>query len=253
MTGRESGVQTVRRALELIDIIAESREPIAVSVLAEAAGVPAPTVYRLLRTLIAAGYVRQLPSRRYVLGVHLMRLGKIAGASLDRNVEPYLHRLVSATGETSNFAMLDGDMIVYVAQAPSPHSMRMFTEIGRRVYPHSTGVGKAILSLMSKGQVIQLLNRTGLPALTDRTHTSVAEILDDLQLIRERGWAEDDGEQEIGVRCMAVPIRMADFPAAISISGPTARVTHQSMESFAPILGDVAENLAEALRSDSSL
>ena len=95
--------------------------------------------------------------------------------------------------------------MVYVAQVPSPHSMRMFTEVGRRVLPHCTGVGKALLSVLPDDQVRAILARTGMPAQTEHTITSPEELVAELAVIRARGYAIDDAEQEAGVRCVAVP------------------------------------------------
>ena len=119
-------------------------------------------------------------------------------------------------------------MVVYVAQVPSRHAMRMFTEIGRRVLPHCTGVGKAMLSQLPDDEVKSLVQRTGMPALTDRTITDLDALLADLELIRRRGWAEDNGEQEIGVRCLAVPVLGTGIAAALSVSGPEARITPEA-------------------------
>jgi IclR family acetate operon transcriptional repressor len=247
MSDSDGGVQSVRRAFELLEFIADAGDTVAVSALSVASGLPLPTVYRLLRTLVTMGYVRQLPSRRYALGPRLIRLRDTAGRALGAAAEPFLLRLVESTGETSNLAVLDGDMIVYMAQVPSKHSMRMFTEIGRRVLPHCTGVGKALLAQLSNDTVAQIVRRTGMPAQTDRTLTTVEALIADLDLIRSRGWAEDDGEQEVGVRCLAAAIPGIDVPAAVSISGPTARVTRDAAWRIAPVLLEVTADLAKAM------
>src|SRR3989442_10178907 len=116
---------------------------------------------------------------------------------------PHLARLVDELGEFANMAMLDGDQIVSLAQVPSRHSMRMFTEVGRRVMPHCTGVGKALLSTLSVNEVTQILRRTGMPAKTETTITTPEAMLRELAEVRERGYAVDNGEQETGVRCVA--------------------------------------------------
>ena len=105
------------------------------------------------------GYVRQLPTRRYALGPKLIRLGESATQLIGEWSRPHLSELVKGTGETANMAVLDGTMAVYVAQVPSEHSMRMFTEVGRRVYTHCTGVGKALLSNCPNDAVRSLVGR----------------------------------------------------------------------------------------------
>ena len=100
--------------------------------------------------------------------------------------------------------------------------MRIFTEVGRVVLPHCTGVGKAILSMLTDQQVTGLLERTGMPARTDHTMTTVDAMLSALAQARELGYTLDDGEQERGVRCVAVPLIGLPFLAAISVSGPSS-------------------------------
>ena len=117
---------------------------------------------------------------------------------------PYLAGLVDKFGETTNMAMLEGDAAVYVAQVPSPRAMRMFTEVGRFVMPHCTGVGKAMLSTLPDDEVRALLGRTGMPPRTEHTITSPDAMVAALGEVREQGYAIDDGEQELGVRCVAV-------------------------------------------------
>nr|BFF17582.1 hypothetical protein GCM10025730_11030 [Promicromonospora thailandica] len=143
--------------------------------------------------------------------------------------------------------MLDGEMAVYVAQAASSHSMRMFTEVGRRVHLHSTGVGKALLGELPDGAVRDVVGRAGLPPATDRTITDVDALLAATAEARERGYAVDDGEQEVGVRCFAVVVPGVPVPTALSVSGPAARVTFELGERAVPLLHEVARDVAREL------
>jgi IclR family acetate operon transcriptional repressor len=121
--------------------------------------------------------------------------------------------------------------------------MRMFTEVGRRLLPHATGVGKAILAQLPDEKVLEIVRRTGLPGFTDRTLTTEADLLADLAETRARGYAVDDSEQEIGVRCFAVAVPGAFTPTAVSISGPSVRVTAESAEWIIPTLTKAADEL----------
>ncbi|TSE01412.1 IclR family transcriptional regulator [Skermania sp. ID1734] len=237
------GVQSVDRALDILEIMAAAGGQIGLSELAETAGLPLPTIHRLTRALVARGYVRQLPSRKYVLGPKLVRLGESASQSIGAWSRPHLAELVRVTGETANMAVLDDAMAVYVAQVPSEHSMRMFTEVGRRVYPHCTGVGKALLAQLPDDAVRGIVTRTGMPQQTPNTVTDPEALLADLATIRARGYAIDEGEQEVGVRCFAVVVPGAPTPTAVSISGPAARVTLESAEHVVPTLRRVAADL----------
>ncbi|MGY1438785.1 IclR family transcriptional regulator [Streptomyces reniochalinae] len=246
------GVQSLERAFDLLERMADAGGEVGLSELSTASGLPLPTIHRLMRTLVSCGYVRQQPNRRYALGPRLIRLGESASRLLGTWARPYLARLVEETGETANMAMLDGDEIVYVAQVPSRHSMRMFTEVGRRVLPHSTGVGKVLLAHTPEDQVRALLGRTGMPAATEKTITTPEGFLDALGHVREAGYATDDNEQEIGVRCIAVTVPDSPTSAAISISGPAGRVTDAATDKFVPLLHEVAADLSAALASSGN-
>ncbi len=244
---RGGGVQSVDRAFELLELVADAGGEATLSQLAEASGLPQPTIHRLLRTLIAGGYIRQQPSRRYSLGPRLIRLGETAGKVLGSSARPHLTRLRDLTGETSNMAVLDGDQVVYVAQVPSPHAMRMFTEVGQRVDLHCTAVGKAVLATLPPTESDRILSRITMSPRTIHTITDPAVIREEIDEIRTKGYAVDDGEQEIGVRCFAVAIPNAPTRAAISISGPQARVSGLDMDTIIPLLKETAASLGRDL------
>jgi IclR family acetate operon transcriptional repressor len=248
MTGgeeRSGGIQSLDRAFALLELMAAAGGEVALSDLAHRSGLPLPTVHRIARTLLASGYLRQLPSRRYALGPRLIGLGESASRVLGTWARPQLADLVESTGETANMAMLDGDHVVYVAQVPSRHSVRMFTEVGRRVPVHCTGVGKAVLSQLAPAEVSELLARTGMPAQTTQTITDPELFADELSRIRERGYAVDDGEQEAGVRCIAVPLWGAMSRVAVSVSGPASRLSWDVVPAVVPQLQRAAAALAQ--------
>ncbi|OBA60220.1 IclR family transcriptional regulator [Mycobacterium sp. 1100029.7] len=250
---RGGAVQSVERAFGLLEILAAMGGTGALGELAARAGLPQPTIHRLARTMLGMGYLRQLPNRHYSLGPRLIRLGDSAGQLIGVWARTHLRELVDGTGETANMAVMDNDMAVYVAQVPSPHSMRMFTEVGRRVYPHSTGVGKALLMQLPDEALVALVARTGMPASTENTHTTADKLLHDIRACRARGYAIDEGEQELGVRCFAVPVPDAPSLAAISISGPAVRVTLQSAATLTPLLKRVAGDIAAQLDKGAAL
>ncbi|QSE88005.1 IclR family transcriptional regulator (plasmid) [Rhodococcus pseudokoreensis] len=247
------GVQSVERVFDILEMMASARGPIGVTELADLAALPLPTIHRLVRTLVNRGYVRQVPSRRYALGPKLVRLGDSATQLIGSWSGPHLSSLVQQSGETANMAVLDGNMAVYVAQVPSPHSMRMFTEVGRRVFLHCTGVGKALLLQLSNEAVRSLVTRTGMPSYTENSLTDPETLIADLEVSRRRGYALDEGEQEIGVRCFAVPVPNAPTPTAVSISGPATRVTVESADQIGPLLQRVAQELATEFEKDAAL
>ncbi len=253
MSGPRSagGVQSLDRAFALLDLMADAGGEVTISRLAADSGLAVSTIHRLVRALAAHGYVRQLPSRRYVLGPRLIHLGERSSRVLGTWAQPHLSGLVDAIGETANMAVLDGDRVVYVAQVPSRHSMRMTTEVGRRVHLHCTGVGKVLLAQLPPATARELLVRGGMPASTARTVTDPDELLGRLPLVAAAGYALDDGEQETGVRCVAVPVPGGAAAGAISVSGPAGRLGLEAVPRVVPLLQSAAAELAAELRAGS--
>jgi len=156
----------------------------------------------------------------------LMRFGSVSQRALAMSAEPYLAELVAISGESANLAVLEGDHAVYLAQVPSPRRLRTFAEVGHRIPLHSTGVGKVLLASLPADHAEAILAQTGLPGRTSRTITDIETMRHELAAIRLNRVAVDDGEEDIGVRCIA--ISLADVhgrvPAAISVSGPANRL-----------------------------
>ncbi len=246
------GVQSVGRVLDVLEAVAAAGGDLSISEIAAACGLPVPTIHRLVRTLVDRGYMRQLPNRRYALGGRLVPLGEAAGATLGAWTRPVLESLVAELSESANAAILDRDRVMYVEQVASHHSMRIFTEVGRRVFPHSTGVGKAILSLLADEQVRALLSRTGMPAQTTHTITDPDALIAALHGIRRDGFAMDEEEQEDGVRCVAVPVRAGDLSMAVSVSGPCARMAPSLVDRAIPLLMAARDRLATEVSERSS-
>lgn len=242
------GVQSLERAFGILETMADAGGVISLSQLAAEAGLPLPTIHRLVRTLVDLGYVRQEASRQYSLGPRLIRLGETTSRMLSVWARPHMEQVARQLGESVNLAMLDGDQVVYVGQVmASQNSMRMFTEVGRRVLPHATAVGKAIMAELDPAEVRALVGRTGMPALTDHTITSPEVFLEELRRTQERGYALDEGEQEIGVRCVAVVVPDVPQRLALSMSGPLPRMTDAVVERAREPLHRAARAISEEL------
>jgi IclR family transcriptional regulator, acetate operon repressor len=220
----EGGVQSVRRALDVLEAVAAAGGTASLGELAAACALPAPTLHRIAGTLADRGYLRHTPDRRYSLGSRLVPLGADAHALLGARAQPVLRGLADRTGETANLAVLTSGRAEYVAQAPGRHTMRTFTEVGNRVELHCTGVGKALLAAVDPAAAGQLVAAAPLTARTPATITGAAALQAEIALIRGRGHALDEGEMEVGVRCVAVGLPGAT-PMAVSVSGPAVRMT----------------------------
>jgi IclR family acetate operon transcriptional repressor len=247
------GVQSLDRAFAILEAMADAGGIIGLSQLAERADLPLATIHRLVRTLVDLGYVRQEASRQYSLGPRLMRLSDTASKRVRVWTRAAMSAAVAELGESVNLAVLDADEIVYVAQVqPSANFMRMFTEVGFRTAPHATAVGKAILADYPEDEVVAMLERTGMQRHTDRTLVTPQEFLTELAEVRRLGYAVDDGEQEIGVRCIGVAVPGTPQPMALSMSGPSARVDDELVARAHRVLGEAATEIRAVLSRPGS-
>lgn len=244
------GRQSIDRAFELLEVMASKGGQLSLSELSTLMGRSPPSVHRLLQTLLRLGYVRQEASRRYALAPSLIRLGDGAAKQFGRWANPVLSDLVDEIGESANMAILEGTHALYVAQVAGRHSMRMFTEVGRRVPLHATGVGKALLSQLPDDEAAGLLKLAGMSKVTDHTVTDVAVLMQELAAGRVLGYATDNGEQEVGVACVAAAVPGAPTLTAISFSAPVPRLTPDVTRRAAAALIVAAQTMAERFAAE---
>lgn len=247
-----SGVQSIERALDLLECLAHSPDWMGISELSSATGQPVGTVHRLLMTLMAREYViRDGRTRRYALGPAFRTLASVAlqTPNWSEIASPFLRELVELSGETANLAVMERDRAVYVAQAQPSRMVRMFTEIGNRVPLYNTGCGKVLLAYQPERVQHVFLDEAVMVAYTPTTITDPAQLREELAIIREQGYGVDNQEQEEGVRCVSVPVYGAGekVVAAISISGPSSRMTDERISAVVPHMKRVSTELTASL------
>ena len=246
-------VQSVDRALDLLEALSGADGEVSITALAARTGLHVSTVHRLLSTLLRRGYVRQnAETSRYYAGAKLATLaeGRSRYGEMRLRARPILRAITESTRETANLVVLDELAAVYIDTVPSPQVVRLFTAIGNRVPLHATGAGKCLLAAMPSPARDGLLQRIDLRAYTPHTIIEKPALRRTLDEARERGYALDDEEYDDGVRCVAVTVGPIGAPiGAISISGPASRLTKQRLVEFVPQMRRAASDLAEALRA----
>lgn len=241
------GVQSVDRALDLIEALGHGR-PRGVSELAAETGLALGTVHRILATLAQRGYVVRDGERKYDVGPSAVRLADQGRQSIAAAGLPFARRLTATYGESANVAVQQGTSMVYVAQSPSPHSLRIFAEVGRSVPMHSTAVGKAVLAALPRADVDAVLQRLVLSPATELTITTEDALRAELETVRTQGFAIDEQEQEMGVRCVAAVAPGPRWPlGALSVSGPGERFDRATAEAAGPVIASVAQEFARSL------
>ncbi|QDC26440.1 IclR family transcriptional regulator [Georgenia yuyongxinii] len=236
-------MQSLTRAFQLLELMASNGGSMALSELSHQSGLPLPTTYRVVNSMVSEGYVRRLQERGYALGPRLIGLGAVASRMLGACADPFIEELVEAVGETAGVAALDGESAAYIAQAPSRFAMRMSIEVGHRSPLHCTAAGKVILAQLPPSQVKHLLARTELQRYTPRTISSFPELKEELATVAKQGFAVDDGESEKGLRSIAVSVPEAPVPMALSVLGPDSRLTIDTVTAIVPLLHSTAAKL----------
>jgi sugar lactone lactonase YvrE/DNA-binding IclR family transcriptional regulator len=240
---------TVAKALGILNVIAEAREPLEFKEIAATAGVPKPTLHRLLRVLLDFGLVHFEPTdRTYGLGPHLFRLARKAWLDVDlqASAERKLIQLRRLTGEQAHVGMLDGLHVVYLDEPDTPAEIRVYYGNLRRLPAHCTAIGKAILAFMREDDRDELLAGLDLTRYTPATLVERQALEAELLTIRARGYALEDEEHEAGMRGLAAPL--LDYQGrpllAIGITGPAFRLTRERAQDIGPELVEIAKRPA---------
>jgi IclR family acetate operon transcriptional repressor len=248
-------VQSVERALRILDLLAAAGvDGASVTDIGRRLGVSKSTAFSLVRTLMSREFVADTGTgngRRYRLGMGLARLGDqvVSATTIHDIAMPVLGALTEATGYTSRLAVLDDGYAIVVARVDSPGVVRFSTHLGRRELAHCSGVGKALLSSLAPDEVRSTIATTGLPRRTSHTITDLGTLLEDLAVVRQRGYSIDDEEDADGVFCVGAPVY--DFrgacAGAISITGLKLDVPAWRMRDLGETVCAHADRIAQLL------
>jgi IclR family transcriptional regulator, acetate operon repressor len=249
---RDGGVQSVDRALSIIETLAEDDEGYRLSDLAIRTGLSTSTVHRLLATLENRRFVQfdrsqskwHVGARCFTVGATFARRRNFTAQAV-----PYLRKLRDLTRETANLAVVDDEFIIVLTRMESREIMRSLTKVGGRVAMVASGVGKAVLATYSDEDVNAIIRRQGMPRLTEKSIVRASELFRELERIRRQGYAVDDEEARMGLRCVAAVVYSdcSEPLAAISVSGMTSRVTEDRAPELGRIVREVAAELTLAL------
>ncbi|MBR0750650.1 helix-turn-helix domain-containing protein [Bradyrhizobium jicamae] len=249
---RDGGVQSVDRALSILTTLAEDDEGYRLSDLAVRTGLSTSTVHRLLATLESRRFVQfdrtqskwHVGSRAFSVGATFARRRNFSAQAI-----PYLRKLRDLTRETANLAVVDDEFIIVLTRMESREIMRSLTKVGGRAAMVASGVGKAVLATYSNDDVSAIIRHHGMPRLTEKSIVRPSDLFRELEKIRKQGYALDDEEACMGLRCIAAVVYndCAEPLAAISVSGMTSRLTDERLPEVGQIVREVAQELTLAL------
>lgn len=247
-------IHSVEKALVILEELSRV-EQIGISDLSRELGIGKATIYRILNTLREHGYVEQTVSEKYKLNFKLFELGNriVNQIGIRKTVRPYLEQLAAATKETVNLAVLEHGTVIYIDRIESREPLRIGLDVGTRFPAFCTALGLAIIAHLNPAEVDSLLSQAEQESqvikYTNNTIVDIASIKSQLAVIKERGYSVDDEYYLQGIRCVAAPIfnHFGTTKAAISIVGPTIRMTDKIVSEFIPILKETAKIISMRL------
>ncbi|EFE53366.1 HTH-type transcriptional repressor AllR [Providencia rettgeri DSM 1131] len=246
------GAQALERGLDILQFLANSGGSSSVSVLSEQLGLPLSTTFRLLKVPEQSEFIFQDSQLGWWhIGLQSFTVG--ATYMNDRDVVsvagPFMRRLMLLSGETANLAIRNNLDAVLIRQCECHALVRMCAPLGSRLPLHASGAGKALLFPLDEEEMLELVTRSGLQEFTPKTITSINVLRKALGHYQELGYVIDNEEHALGLNCLAAPIfdRNNSVIAAISISGPSARVTEERFTELGELVRDVAADISAAL------
>lgn len=242
-------VKSAERVLDLLEHIGTRPSGVTFGTVARDLRIPKSSLHALLEVLLARGYVELDPeTRRYSLGTRVWETGQAYQLhhNVVREAQGVLEAVVARVNETAQLAKLAGTENVYLVKVDSTHALRLQSEVGARLSAHATGVGKALLAQLDDAEIRARFGGGALPTYTRNTYATVEQLIDELRLTRERGFAIDNEEYTPGVFCIAVPVYEGGERAttALSVSVPTTRAESEGLASILAVVADASLQLS---------
>ncbi|MCL4702979.1 MAG: IclR family transcriptional regulator, partial [Burkholderiaceae bacterium] len=243
-----TAIQVIERMVSLLDALAEQPDPVSLKELSGRTGLHPSTAHRILNDLVTARFVDRAEPGAYQLGIRLLELGNLVKTRLnvrDAAVGP-MRELHRATGQPVNLSIRQGDEIVYIERAVSERSgMQVVRAVGGRAPLHLTSVGKLFLAVDDPRNVRGYATRTGLAGHTKNSITDPTRLERELALVRARGYARDNEELELGVRCIAAAIRddSGKVVAGLSISAPADFIQDEWIDQLCKTAAEISAAL----------
>jgi DNA-binding IclR family transcriptional regulator len=250
MGKEEIYVGSVIKAIEILFLFTKKSE-LTLTEVTKMLNMGKSSAYKYLNTLEYLGLVeRNLDNKKYRLGIKILELSGVVLENLDlrRIAKPYLEELAKLCNETVHLMVERDGEGIYIEKIDSPRAIRMYSQIGKRLPLHTGAVGKALLAFMSEEKINEILSKP-LIRFTRNTITDPEKLKEEFKKIRERGYAIDNEEVEIGLKCVGAPIRdyTGKVVASISISGPSTRFSDTKMREYIELIKEYAMKISTAL------
>ena len=245
----EHGVQSIERALDIIEAVAANKNSSVLTEIAEKVGLHKSTAYRIISTLLKRGYLKKNADGTYKIGLKLIEAVSyyIDSLELQTEVRPYIAQITAKFGLTSHLGILESDKVVYIEKMDIFSNIKLYSQIGLRMHAYCSSLGKCLLANFSNTQLRSIMGKTEFTRFTPNTITTIEALQKEIDSVRQRGWAIDDEEFEIGHRCIGAPVYdyRGDIIAAISASGSTTILTNERIPEIVEYLKQTAAEISQ--------
>lgn len=243
-------VQSVERALSILEILSSNSDGMGIKEISEGVDLHKSTVHRLLATLIEKKYVKQNPkNNKYMLTFKMFEIGNRMASNINLVdvAKPHLKELVDITGEVVHLVVRDGNEIIYIDKVEPNNNLRMYSRIGKRIQMYCTAVGKSMMAYMNDSEIKEIWDNSEIRQITPKSIIHFDEYMKIINKARKEGYALDEEENEIGIRCIGASILdyKNEVCAAISISGPTNIFTLEKIEPYSKLIKKTALKISE--------
>jgi len=242
-------LQSVQKALDILETLATQNKGFNLTQLAKKLDLANSTTHRVLDTLRRQGYVEQNPeSQKYSLSIKILQLSSMLLGQMDvrEKALPILEEVAKKTGESVRLAILSDSEVVYIECVESSQTLQVRGFIGKKVFIHTSAVGKVLLAYLPEERIDRIINNRGLPRCTKYTITDPHKLKEHLRKVRQQGFAIDNEEGTIGSRCISAPIfnYSGKIIAAVSIAGPSLRITPEHFDRLVRIVKEASREIS---------
>jgi DNA-binding IclR family transcriptional regulator len=247
----DKNVQSVDRALDIIETLSLERDGLGVTELAKRIGLHKSTTHRLLTTLSQRGYVAKRGNGVYHLGLKIIEAASCYINSLELQTEarPYVAQITTELGLTAHLGVLEGDQVVYIERMDVLSGVKLYSQLGLRMHAYCSSLGKCLLSAFNQKTLTQVMANCSFTKFTPHTIASFDELVAVLKQVRHQGWAMDNLEYSLNNRCIGAPIYdyRGEIIAAVSASGPPTVLTEERIDEVAVYVRDKALAISHSL------
>lgn len=249
---KENTVQTLDRTFDIIELLATSPNGMGVTEIGRKLGLHKSTVYRLIKALVQRGYLEKDQSTgAYRIGLKFVEISSLHIQQIELKTEaiPFMRHLSELTGQVTHLAIMDETEVVYIEKIDVIQSLRMYSQIGKRIPVYCSALGKVLLSGQNSDYQKRIMKKIKYTQHTKNTIREESQFINELEKTKQRGWAVDNEEHELGIRCIAAPIR--DFTgkviAALSITGSKNTIVPEKDQYYSELVVEAADNISRRL------